>query len=342
MSEGTPVIAVHGGAGTWQAGHDEAAEALAAALRDGEAALRAGADALTAVQAAVEVLEDAPVLNAGRGAVPTASGAFELDAAIMDGATRRAGSVAAVRGVRHPVALARHVMETPHVMVVADGARTLAEQAGLELVGEEWFHTGRPSQPDIAAAGPPKGVSPPHPDAPQGVSPPHPDAPQGVSPPHPDAPQGVSPRHRDAPRGDTPGVSPHGTVGAVALDSAGRVASATSTGGRQGQVDGRVGDCPLIGAGTYADAGCAVSATGDGEELIRAVAGHHVAMLVRDAGVAVDLACDAVLREVKRLGGTAGLIAVDAEGTVALRFTTDAMARGFMRAGGEPFVAVRA
>ena len=284
------VIAVHGGAGAWTAGHDEAAEALAAALRDGEAALRAGADALTAVHAAVEVLEDAPVLNAGRGAVPTASGAYELDAAVMDGSDRRAGSVAAVRGVRHPVALARLVLEGPHVMVVGDGARALAEEAGLELVGPEWFETERPSQPGIAPAA----------------------------------------------------ASPHGTVGAVALDSAGRLAAATSTGGRQGQIDGRVGDCPLIGAGTYADGGCAVSATGDGEELIRAVAGHHVATLVRDAGVAVDVACDTVLAEVKRLGGTAGLIAVDAEGTVALRFTTEAMARGFMRAGGEPFVAVRA
>ena len=289
------IIAVHGGAGAWRAGHDEAAEALSAALRDGEAALRAGADALTAVQAAVEVLEDAPILNAGRGALPTASGAYELDAAIMEGVSREAGSVAAVRGVRHPVALARHVMEaTPHVMVVGAGARTVAEEAGLELVGADWFDTGIASQPDVA------------------------------------------------PAEVAPASSPHGTVGAVALDASGRLASATSTGGRRGQIDGRVGDCPLIGAGTWADTDCAVSATGDGEELIRAAAGHHVATLVRDGGVAVDVACDTVLREVKRLGGTAGLIALDAEGTVALRFTTDAMARGFMRVGGEPFVAVRA
>ncbi|HEX2086914.1 MAG TPA: isoaspartyl peptidase/L-asparaginase [Solirubrobacteraceae bacterium] len=287
------VIAVHGGAGAWRAGHEEAAEALAAALRDGEAALRAGADALTAVQVAVEVLEDAPVLNAGRGAVPTASGAYELDAAVMDGSTRRAGSVAAVRGVRHPVALARAVLDSAHVLLVAEGARALAEEAGLELVGDDWFRTGRPSQPEIAPAA-------------------------------------------------TVPSSPHGTVGAVALDDAGRLAAATSTGGRHGQVDGRVGDCPLIGAGTYADAACAVSATGDGEELIRAAAGHHVATLVRDAGRSVDDACDLVLRDVRELGGTAGLIAVDADGTVALRFTTEAMARGFMRVGGEPFVAVRA
>jgi L-asparaginase / beta-aspartyl-peptidase len=304
------VIAVHGGAGAWGAGHDEAAAALTAALRDGEAALRAGADALTAVQAAVEVLEDAPILNAGRGAVPTASGAYELDAAIMDGASRGAGAVAGVRGVRHPIALARAVLDGPHVMMVADGARALAEQAGLETVGPEWFETETPSQPAIApaaagSAGSPRGG------------------------PSPAAASGG-------------GGSPHGTVGAVALDGAGKLAAATSTGGRQGQADGRVGDCPLIGAGTFADNGCAVSATGDGEELIRAVAGHHVATLVRDGGVAIDVACDTVLREVKRLGGTAGLIGVDVDGTVALRFTTDAMARGFMRAGGEPFVAVRA
>lgn len=284
-----PVIAVHGGAGAWSAGHEEACEALTAALRDGEAALRAGADALTAVQVAVEVLEDAPVLNAGRGSVPTASGAYELDAALMEGATRRAAAVAAVRGVRHPVALARAVLDrTPHVMLVGEGARAVAVEAGLELVEADWFQTGRPSQPSITPA------------------------------------------------------SAHGTVGAVALDSAGRVAAATSTGGRQGQVDGRVGDCPLIGAGTYANDLCAVSATGDGEELIRAVAAHRVGSLVRDGGRAVDAACDLALNDVRALGGTAGLIALDADGTVALRFTTDAMARGLMRSGGEPFVAVRA
>ncbi|HEX8083842.1 MAG TPA: isoaspartyl peptidase/L-asparaginase [Solirubrobacteraceae bacterium] len=290
----TPVIAVHGGAGAWRAGHPEALEALAAALRDGEAALRAGAEALTAVQVAVEVLEDAPVLNAGRGAVSTASGAYELDAAVMDGFTRRAGAVAAVQGIRHPVALARLVLDGAHVFMVGPGARALAEESGLELVGREWFDTGFPSQPHIPPAEP----------------------------------------------AEQPASSPHGTVGAVALDSSGRLASATSTGGREGQVDGRVGDAPLIGAGTYANGACAVSATGDGEELIRAVAGHRVATLVRDGGRAVEAACDAVLHDVRELGGTAGLIAVDAEGTVALRFTTEAMARGFMRTGGEPFVAV--
>jgi L-asparaginase / beta-aspartyl-peptidase len=292
------VIAVHGGAGAWEAGHDEAHTALEEALRAGEALLSAGGEALAAVQAAVEVLEDAPVLNAGRGSVATASGAFELDAAVMDGSTRRAGSVAAVRGVRHPIALARAVLDrTPHVMIVAGGARELAEELGLEIVGDDWFRTERPSQPDIPAAG-----------------------------------------------ASSVGAasSPHGTVGAVALDAEGRLASATSTGGRKEQRDGRVGDCPLIGAGTYAGNECAVSATGDGEELIRAVAAHRVATLVRDGGRAVDAACDAVLHDVRALGGTAGLIALDHDGTVALRFTTEAMARGFMRAGGEPRVAVQA
>jgi beta-aspartyl-peptidase (threonine type) len=311
----SPVIAVHGGAGAWRAGHPEALEALAAALRDGEAALRAGADALTAVQVAVEVLEDAPVLNAGRGAVSTASGAYELDAAVMDGFTRRAGAVAAVQGIRHPVALARVVLDGAHVFMVGPGARALAEESGLELVGREWFDTGFPSQPHIPPAERKAEAS-------------------GAA-----APEGTA---SGAASGGTPSArsSPHGTVGAVALDSSGRLASATSTGGRQGQVDGRVGDAPLIGAGTYANGACAVSATGDGEELIRAVAGHRVATLVRDGGRAVEAACDAVLHDVRELGGTAGLIAVDAEGTVALRFTTEAMARGFMRAGGEPFVAV--
>ena len=291
-----PVIAVHGGAGAWRAGHDDAQAALGEALRAGEALLSDGSGALAAVQAAVEVLEDAPVLNAGRGAVPTASGAFELDAAVMDGMTRRAGSVAAVRGVRHPIALARAVLDrTPHVMLVAHGARELALEVGLELVEDDWFRTGMESQPDIEPAESADQVS-----------------------------------------------SRPGTVGAVALDGEGYLASATSTGGRREQRDGRVGDCPLIGAGTYASEECAVSATGDGEELIRAVAAHRVATLVRDTGRQVDAACDAVLQDVRRLGGTAGLIAIDRDGTVALRFTTDAMARGFMRAGAEPRVAVAA
>ena len=184
---GAPVIAVHGGAGAWQAGHDDARAALTDALRAGEAAAAVRRRRRSAaVQAAVEVLEDAPVLNAGRGAVPTATGAFELDAAVMDGATRRAGSVAAVRGVRHPIALgARGARPTPHVMIVADGARELAEELGLEIVATTGSApTGRasPTSPPPATRWRARGgVRPP----PTGPSAPSRSTPTGGSPPRP-------------------------------------------------------------------------------------------------------------------------------------------------------------
>lgn len=277
---------VHGGAGSLPEDADGVRAALTEALAAGHAALDGGGGALDAVQAAVEVLEDDPRFNAGRGAVLNADGVVELDASVMDGETLAAGAVAAVRTVRHPVALARAVVEhTPHVLLAADGAERLADARGLRREDPAWFVTERQ-------------------------------------------------RERWA--------SDAATVGAVALDAQGHLAAATSTGGVRGQQAGRIGDSPLIGCGTYAEDGaCAVSATGDGEALIRVVATHEVRSLVLYRGVGLAEACRAVLVErVGALGGTGGLIAVGASGEVAMEFTTAAMARGVQIAGQAPHVAL--
>jgi beta-aspartyl-peptidase (threonine type) len=286
------VIVVHGGCGNPPAGRvrDEQAyrRALEEALHAGQAVLDGGGTALDATQAAVEWLEDCPLFNAGRGSVLSSEGVVEMDAAIMSGADLRAGAVASITRVRHPVALARAVMEeTPHVLLTAAGAERLAEDRGLELCDADWFVTAHQRERWLAS---------------------------------------------------------QGTVGAVALDTGGHLAAATSTGGVREQRAGRVGDSPLIGAGTYADdAACAVSATGDGEAIIRAVASHEVAALVRHRELALADACGQVLRQrIAPLGGEAGLIAVDPAGNVAMPFNTTLMHRGVVRGGGPPETALYA
>jgi beta-aspartyl-peptidase (threonine type) len=281
MEGRAPVVAVHGGAGRGPRGGPDAEgpyrQALTDAVSAARAALTAGRSALDAAQAAVELLEDCPLFNAGRGSVPTSDGTVEMDAAVMNGPDRRAGAVAGVTTVRHPVALARAVMEdTPHVLLAGPAAERLAARAGLERQEPDWFVT------QIAGA-------------------------EG---------------------------SVAGTVGAVVLDADGRLAAATSTGGVRGQLPGRVGDTPLPGAGTYADELCAVSATGDGEAMIRTVAAHELAALVRHAGLPLAGAGARVIEELGPIG-TGGLIAVGRDGALAMPFSTPAMYRGWA-AGDEP------
>lgn len=283
------VIAVHGGCGNPAAGlvRDEAAyhRAIAEALEAGGEVLEDGGSALDAVQAAVESLEDCPLLNAGRGSVLTADGGVEMDASIMSGADLRAGAVAAVAGVRHAVALARLVMErTSHVLLAGAGAERLAVSAGLEVCEPDWF---------------------------------------------------VTDRQRDR------WMASKGTVGAVALDSSGHLAAATSTGGVRDQLPGRVGDSPLIGAGTYADdATCAVSCTGDGEAIVRVSLAAEVSALMRLRGLALTEAGEGALRRVAALRGDAGLIALDRGGNVTMPANTTVMHRGVRRNGGVPETAV--
>jgi isoaspartyl peptidase/L-asparaginase-like protein (Ntn-hydrolase superfamily) len=285
-----PAVVIHGGAGNPRAGRVEDEAPYHEALLEALAASQAHpGDALSAVEAAVRVLEDAPVFNAGRGSVLTSAGTVEMDAAVMSGADLRAGAVAVVRTVRNPVSLARAVMESSdHVLLVGEGAEQLAAELGMERMEPEWFVTD-------------------------------------------------SQRRRLArDEGDR-----KGTVGAVALDTAGRLAAATSTGGTRGQRPGRVGDSPIIGAGTYADSTCAVSATGDGEHIMGAVAAHEISAVMRYRGLSVEEACEAVLRgRLEPLGAEAGLIAIDAQGRIAMPFNTAIMHRGWQVAGEEPQTAV--
>jgi isoaspartyl peptidase/L-asparaginase-like protein (Ntn-hydrolase superfamily) len=298
-------IAVHGGAGIIsreQLDRRRAAryeEALAHALRTGRAILEQGGSSLDAATAAVVVLEDNPLFNAGRGAVFNAAGRHELDAAVMEGATMRAGAVAAVRRTKNPVLAARAVMDkTPHVMLVGAAADALARRAGLEIVHNSYFSTAvrRAALDRVRKVRSAASLS-------------------------------------EADR--------HGTVGAVALDARGTVAAATSTGGMTNKMPGRVGDSPVIGAGTYADnAAGAVSATGDGEYFIRRALAHDVIARMRLCGEPLDLAARNALAEVASLGGRGGLVAVDRDGSIAMPFTTEGMYRGSIDPSGQLFVSI--
>ena len=297
-----PLIAVHGGAGALERGHPtpaeeaEARRALGEALHVALARLREGGSALDAAVEAVVVLEDHPLFNAGRGSALTAKGRVEMDASVMDGATRAAGGIACVRTVQNPVRLARLLLErTPHVLLVGAGAEAFARAQGVARVDPSWLVV--PAQRE---------------------------------------------RLRRARRRRREGEPPrHGTVGAVARDAAGHLAAATSTGGIVNQLPGRVGDSPIAGAGTWADdATCAVSATGAGEALIRTAFAHEVDAGMRLAGLALEPAVRAALARLEALGASGGCIALAREGAPVLSFTTAAMWRGWLAAGGEPRVAL--
>ena len=257
---------------------------LAAALDAGIAVLAAGGAALDAVEGAVAVLEDDPLFNAGRGSVFNYEGEIELDASVMEGATRAAGAVTRLRRVRSPVRLARAVMEDGrHVFLSGDGAEEFAAERGLETVDPAWFETEeRRRQLDLIKAG----------------------------------------------GGFDAGVK-YGTVGAVARDAHGHVAAATSTGGLTGKRWGRIGDSPVIGAGTYADdRAAAVSATGSGEFFIRAGAAHEICARMRLLGEDAQTAADTVIAEIGALGGDGGVIVAAPDGSTAFAFNTSGMYRG--------------
>jgi isoaspartyl peptidase/L-asparaginase-like protein (Ntn-hydrolase superfamily) len=262
---------------------------LTAALHAGYAVLDGGGTSLDAVVAAVIVLEDSPLFNAGRGAVFNAAGRHELDAAVMDGATGRAGAVAGVRRVKNPVLAARAVMErTPHVLLAGPAADRFARAAGLTVVTPGYFSTTARA---VALA-------------------------------------------RARASATATAADRHGTVGAVALDRSGNLAAATSTGGFTNKLPGRVGDSPLVGAGTYADnASCAVSGTGSGEHFMRAVLAYDVAARMRYRGETLAEAARGALARVVALGGDGGLIAVDWSGNFAMPFVSEGMYRGSARRG---------
>lgn len=268
----------------------EARAGLEKALGKGSAVLAGGGSALDAVEASARALEEHISFNAGRGSVLARDGHIELDAAIMDGRSRCAGAVAALRTTRAPVSLARRLLEQgPHVFLSGADADRFAAEHGFEQVENRWFETPeRRGQLEeyIAHGGFDEQVK-------------------------------------------------YGTIGAVAVDDEGHVAAATSTGGLTGKQWGRVGDSPLIGAGTYADdRSAAVSATGSGEYFIRTAAAHEVTARLRIGGQGLQQALDDVLAEIKALGGVGGLIAVASSGAAACSFTTPAMYRGMADASG--------
>lgn len=297
------IAAVHGGAGNAEKERlcplreADCRVALAEVLKECRSALLGGLSPLDAAELAVRLLEDCDLFNAGHGSALNADGRAEMDAALMEGATFRAGAVAAVRRVKNPVSLARAVLErSPHLLLAGEGAERFAEKCGIEMMPESWFVTPlRVEQLEQAA-------------------------------------------RLNRPASETGSA---GTVGAVICDRRRGLAAATSTGGLVNKLPGRVGDSPLIGAGTWADnRTCAVSATGDGEFFVRAVFAHEIDAGMRLAGLSVEVAAQRALERVQALGGNGGCIAIDREGRLALPFTTSCMYRGWITEEGEPVTAI--
>ena len=317
-SAAVPVIAIHGGAGTiTRASLSPEQErayhvALVQVLAAGQAVLAAGGSAMDAVCTAVQALEDCPLFNAGHGAVFTADATHELDAAVMDGRTLAAGAVAGVATVKNPVQAARAVLQDgQHVLMIGRAAEQLAARAGLAQVDPTYFSTEARRAQLAAAQASAAGAVLDH------------DGASGLAQ--------LAGRPIDEGR-------KMGTVGAVALDAHGHLSAATSTGGLTNKRPGRVGDSPLIGAGTYADdRSAAVSCTGHGESFIRVAAAHDVCARMAYGGATLDAACDAVVHQaLAAIGGTGGLIAVDRRGHVCLPFNTEGMYRGVARVGQTP------
>jgi beta-aspartyl-peptidase (threonine type) len=308
-AESPVVLAIHGGAGVSRAelpAEQEARcrETLTEALRKGFKIIEDGGSSIDAVTGAIVVLEDSPLFNAGRGSVLTAEGAVEMDASIMDGTKPGAGAVAAVQGVRNPIRLARAIMEkSPHVMLGGKGAEEFAREQGLPFEPASYFIV--PERVEQLKKAKKKAGG-------------------------------------QAATGPGAAASNIGTVGAVALDRQGRLAAGTSTGGMVNKRHGRVGDSPVIGAGTYAEDGVvAVSCTGHGEFFIRSVVAHDVAARMKYQNATVGAATHEIIHtRLRALGGEGGLIALDAKGNVATPFNTPGMYHGIIRADGTVRIAI--
>ena len=305
---GGSMLVIHGGAGVVRADMTPADEVavravLELALRKGHEQLAAGKPALDAVTAAITVLEDDPHFNAGKGAVFTHDGKNELDSSLMDGATLKAGAVAGVHTVKNPILLARAVMEkSEHVMMVGQGAEIFAKEQGVTLVDPSYFRTEKRWQ-QLQKALKEEASGQAHTDL-------------------------ETAKH-------------FGTVGAVALDQQGHLAAGTSTGGMTNKRYGRVGDSPIIGAGTYANANCAVSGTGWGEFYIRAAAAHDICARMTYLKETPQQAGETVINQViPKLGGDGGAIVLAADGSIGTPFNTEGMYRGWIGADGVPHVAL--
>ena len=289
-------IAVHGGAGMMERSdftpeiRQAYAEKLSEALNAGGSILEQGGASLDAVEAAVRVLEDSPLFNAGKGAVFSAAGINEMDASVMDGKTGKAGAVAGVTVIRNPISAARRVMEaSPHVMLAGAGAEAFAAEQGLTIVDKSYFYTEERWQSLLKAR-----------------------------------------QRAEEQAADT--TEKHGTVGCVALDKNGNLAAATSTGGMTNKKYGRIGDSPIIGAGTYADnSTCAVSCTGHGEYFITNAVAYDVATRLKYLGQPLQEATVEIINtKLKKQSAEGGLIAIDSAGNIAMPFNTSGMFRGYL------------
>lgn len=314
----TAVLAIHGGAGTLLRSKTTAAQeaeylaALERILLAGQAQLSAGAPALDVVVEAVRQLEECELFNAGRGAVYTAAASHELDASVMDGSNLQAGAVAGLSTTRNPVLAARAVLlHSEHLMFTGTAADAFAAAQGLEQVAPDWFGTELRLAQLRAAQAEQRGAQLDHDVETQ----------------------------RSGPIDDARKL---GTVGAVALDAAGHLAAATSTGGMTNKQPGRVGDSPIIGAGCYAnDATVAVSCTGTGEAFMRVCAAYDVSAQMAYLGLPLQAAVDSVIKsKLPAVGGSGGLIAVAANGEVSLNFNTEGMYRGYARVGEAPVLGI--
>lgn len=296
-------IAIHGGAGTLVKGmmtpekEKSYKEALQVALDHGYAILEQGGTSLSAVEGAVRQLEDSPLFNAGKGSVFTATETHEMDASIMDGKTLQAGAVSLISGIKNPVSLAREVMDkTEHVFLAGSGAMEFAKEIGYKTEPSSYFYDEFRHN------------------------------------------QWLEIKDTDSFQLDhsTQKDSKFGTVGAVALDTEGNIAAATSTGGMTNKKFGRVGDSPMIGAGNYANnETCAVSCTGSGEYFIRGVVAYDVSCLMEHKGLTLQEATKEVIQQrIMKIGGDGGLIAIDTQGNISLEFNTEGMYRGQKNSNG--------
>ena len=299
------VLVIHGGAGgrsSLTADQQQQYEKkLREALKAGTAILENHGSAVDAVEAAIKVMEDSPLFNAGKGAVFTAEGKNEMDASIMDGKSLKAGAVASVTTIKNPISAARAVMDkSKHVLLIGAGAEIFAHDQGLKIVDPSYFYTKERWDELQKTRELQKSTT-----------------------------------------GDT--AKKHGTVGAVALDQDGNLAAGTSTGGMTNKMKGRVGDSPLIGAGTYANNNtCAVSCTGHGEYFIRNVVAYDISALMEYKNLPLEEATNYEVKEkLKNQGASGGLIAVDKNGNIAMPFNTEMMFRGFIDSEGRTEILIK-
>lgn len=297
-------LVIHGGAGGNPANMSpefkaESETVMLNALQAGYVILETGGTSLDAVNAAINILEDSPLFNAGKGAVFTSAETHELDASIMDGSSLNSGAVAGVKHTKNPINLARLVMEkSKHVMMAGDGAEIFGKQHGIEFVDQDYFFTESKRKALEAA---------------------------------------IAKENSQSSVNTLDRFRYYGTVGAVALDQSGNLAAGTSTGGMTNKRWGRVGDSPIIGAGTYANNdSCAVSATGHGEYFIRLTIARDIAALMEYKGLSVEEASRVVIHEkLTDLGGGGGIIAIDGDGNIAAPFNTPGMRHGYVNSNGD-------